>query len=188
MSFTLASASPRRRALLEQLGLRFAGQSVDIDETPRDGEDPERYVQRMAAEKLAAAQARFAGALLSADTTVTFDGTILGKPASSGENASMLRRLAGRTHRVITAVAVFGEMSASVAVQTEVTFGELSDARINGYVRTGEGQDKAGGYAIQGLGAGFVRAIDGSYSNVVGLPLYETLGLLEQTGAVPRWP
>lgn len=180
----LASTSPRRRELLAQLGLDFHVLKVDIDETPRPGEPPAGYVQRLAREKAAAglAQAR-EGVVVAADTSVVLDGAILGKPASLDEAMAMWSRLSGRAHRVLTGVAVAaaGRMEAQV-VATEVRFRPIGEAEMRAYWASGEPCDKAGGYGIQGLGAVFVTGIDGSYSNVVGLPLAETAALLAGFG------
>jgi septum formation protein len=182
----LASASPRRLHLLRLAGLEPEVRPVDVDETVWDGEDPVHYVARLAREK--AETAAVEGALvLGADTTVVLDGQSIGKPSGVAHAAEILRTLSGRTHTVSTGVAVVtagGEVLEEV-VTTRVTFAELSADVINAYVATGEPLDKAGAYGIQGKGAALVRAVNGSYTNVVGLPLVETLELLERAGAEP---
>lgn len=186
----LASASPRRRELLEQIGVDFTVLPVDIDETPLSGEAPADYVRRLAREKALAALARLDASaplcVLGADTTVTLDGRILGKPADRDEGLAMLALLSGRTHRVLTAVALADAGRCEVRlVDSAVTFRPMTPAEAERYWAGGEPCDKAGGYAIQGLGAVFVRRLEGSYSGVVGLPLCETAELLGAFG-VPR--
>lgn len=183
----LASASPRRRELLAQLGVQFDVVPADIDEYVLPGERPETYVRRMAEGK---AKAGWAGAsgrpVLGADTAVVVDGLILGKPRDRDDALRMLELLSGRTHRVISGVAIAdGDQVLERLCSTEVTFGEISAAEREAYWATGEPQDKAGAYGIQGLGARFVRHINGSYTGVVGLPLYETAELLRCTGLLP---
>jgi septum formation protein len=182
----LASKSPRRRELLDQLGLRYAVVAAEVDEAPWPEERPEDYVMRLAIDKAGAARGLTAGAarppLLAADTAVAIDGQILGKPSRAEEAAMMLRRLSGRTHRVLSAVAVAGREQRSALSVSEVSFRPIDAAEIRAYWRTGEPLDKAGGYAIQGLGALFVRELRGSYSGVMGLPLYETSILLAAEG------
>ncbi len=181
----LASASPRRRLLLEQLGLTFRVLAVKIDERVHDGEEPERYVRRIARAK---AQAGWLAAksdlpVLGADTAVVIDDTILGKPADRGQAVAMLERLSGRSHHVFTGVAlVRGDHIAMRVARTRVSFRVISREEIEAYWLTKEPADKAGAYAIQGIGAIFVRSIDGSYSAVMGLPLFETADLLETFG------
>ena len=178
----LASASPRRRQLLEQLGLTFSVHPADIDESVRPGEAPAAYVARLAAEKAAAVAVAVAGpglVVLAADTTVDLEGEIFGKPGDGLEAAAMLRRLSGRTHLVHTGVAVNAEV---FVVRSEVRLIELTERAIEWYVGTGEPLDKAGAYAIQGAGGAFVAAINGSFSGVVGLPLVETLAALRRAG------
>ena len=182
----LASGSPRRRELLERLGLRIEVRPADIDETPLAHEDPVAYVMRLAGEK-AARVPFFASGLpvVAADTTVELDGAILAKPDDAEHAVAMLRSLSGRVHAVHTGVAVsHGDDREVIAVTTEVEFADLSDAAIAWYVGTGEPMDKAGAYALQGAGGAFVRAVRGSVSNVVGLPLAETLQLLARVGVV----
>jgi septum formation protein len=181
----LASGSPRRLQLLAALGLRCEVAPVDIDETPRPGEAPPDCARRLAVAKAAEAVARRpAGSLvLAADTVVALREEILGKPADAADAARMLRRLSGRRHEVHTAVAAQrGEMVACRLSSSRVTFRNLTDHEIEAYVATGESLDKAGGYGIQGLAAIFVTRLDGSYSGVVGLPLYETAELLNAFG------
>ena len=181
----LASASPRRRDLLRLVGLEPLVRPADIDESARDSEPAEEYVRRLATEKaLAVAGESGQSVVLAADTAVVLDGQLLGKPNDPDDAAAMLRRLAGVTHQVATGVAVVGS-DAAVAqrvVLTSVTMTPLSDDAIRAYVATGEPLDKAGGYGIQGRAAAFVERIDGSYTNVVGLPLAETLVLLREAG------
>ncbi|MBK1648374.1 septum formation protein Maf [Rhabdochromatium marinum] len=185
----LASASPRRRALLAQLGLDCQLCSADIDERPLAGETPLEHVQRLALAKAQAVQARMAAhppsLILAADTLVTVDDDPLGKPADAQQAAQMLRRLSGRWHQVITGVALLESEPQTVTVSTEVLFRPLEPHEISAYWASGEPQDKAGGYGIQGLGALFVERIEGSYSNVVGLPLFETGRLLARAGLTP---
>ncbi len=182
----LASGSPRRSELLTQLGVSFELLVTDVDETVRPGEAADAYVSRMASDKARAAlmamPARRAP-VLGADTTVVIDNEILGKPADKAAAASMLRHLSGRDHEVLTAVTIGdGRRETTAISRTVVTFRALSDAEIDGYWATGEPRDKAGGYGIQGLGAVFIEAIEGSYSGVMGLPLFETAGLLNDFG------
>lgn len=184
-TLVLASASPRRSELLAQIGVRFVRQAVDIDETPRADEPAGDYVRRVALEKARAARREFGDdevLVLGADTAVVVDGRPLGKPADLAHARDMLRRLSGRRHRVLSAVALVGEREAVRVSDSAVWFRSLSDAEIEAYWRTGEPRDKAGGYAIQGLGAVFVERLEGSYSGVMGLPLYETAQLLEEFG------
>lgn len=198
-SIYLASRSPRRRELLRQIGVAFevillreAGQRrVDVDETPRAGEIPHDYVLRVCREKALAATAMVkarrlaAHAVLSADTSVVCDDLILGKPADAADAARMLSLLAGRSHHVLTAVAVArgDTVDTRLSVST-VWFRALDDAEIRRYVALGESADKAGGYAVQGRAAAFITRIDGSYSGIMGLPLAETAGLLRSHGIV----
>jgi septum formation protein len=187
----LASASPRRRELLAQLALHVERIHADIDESVRAGETALAYVERLA---LAKADAGWAvvdscglpeRALLAADTTVTLDGEIFGKPENPADACRMLRAFSGRTHQVITSVAVRNaERHEQLTSVTEVTFCALSDDAILRYVDSGEVFDKAGAYGIQGKAAVFVARIDGSFSGVVGLPLFETSQLLGRVGFV----
>lgn len=180
----LASASPRRRELLLRIGVELDVRPADIDETQRDGEAPAAYVARVAAAK-AAVCARAAGQwVLAADTIVELDGDVLGKAADDAEATAMLRRLAGRTHRVTTAVCLLGDSGPrELAVTSEVDMVAAGDAMIADYVASGEWRGKAGAYAVQGIGAALVRAVRGSISNVIGLPLAEVVELLTASGA-----
>lgn len=192
MTLLLASASPRRREMLERVGLAIEVRPADVDETPFAGEPPAVYVARVARTK-ALAIARPAGAwVLAADTTVTIDGDILGKAADPAEAAAMLRRLAGRAHQVMTAFALAGERAGQPVVRegvvvTDVVFIALDDAAIADYVASGEWQGKAGAYAIQGIGAALVARVAGSVTSVIGLPLAEVLAALREVGGpAPR--
>jgi septum formation protein len=169
----LASASPRRAELLRAAGFDFDTVAVDIDETPRPGEAPATYVRRLAAEKSAAASREGSDAvILGADTAVVVDGDILGKPRDDREAALMLRRLSGRHHDVLTGVSLRkGAYEIGRVETTAVHFAPLGDREIAWYVESGEGRDKAGAYAVQGLASRFIRRIEGSYANVVGLPV-----------------
>ncbi len=196
----LASASPRRRRLLQLLGVRFTVVTSRFDEATlahlidtASGTDPAEYVRRAAAEKAAEVARRRAGIILGADTDVVApDGTILGKPRDDDDAARMLRLLSGKTHQVYTGVALLESDGAQVTrrdarvVGTEITFGDLSDAAIQAYVATGEPRDKAGAYAIQGGALPFVTRIDGDLSNVIGLPLWTVTEMLADFG-VPLW-
>lgn len=190
----LASGSPRRRELLSQIGVPFTPVAASIDETPLDAEPADAYVERLAREKAAAGLAvlRASGverhlAVLGADTAVVLDGQILGKPQGQADALAMLAALSGREHDVLTAVAVTdGERCLSVNVASRVSLRPISPEQALAYWASGEPQDKAGSYAIQGLAAIFVKALQGSYSAVVGLPLSETAELLEQF-AIPCW-
>ncbi|HWN44727.1 MAG TPA: Maf family protein, partial [Thermoanaerobaculia bacterium] len=174
----LASGSPRRRELLEGLGVRFKVRPVDLDESPLPGEAPGDYVLRLATEK-AAARVEPGELVLAADTTVVVDGEILGKPRDDEDARRMLRLLAGREHAVLTGIALG---TAAEVDETRVRFAPLSEAEIDWYVSTGEPRDKAGAYAIQGLGSLFVEAVEGSYSNVVGLPVPRMYRLFARLG------
>ena len=179
----LASASPRRRDLLDQLGLRFEVRAPDIDESLLDGEDARDYVLRLAAAKAAAIAAEAAVLVIAADTTVELDGRVLGKPADADEAASMLSALSGRTHRVHTGVAVrMGERLVTDVVTTMVTMTPIERRAIHWYVATGEPFDKAGGYALQGAAGVFVQRVSGSVSNVIGLPLHTVARLAAEVG------
>ncbi|MBX5481795.1 MAG: septum formation inhibitor Maf [Myxococcaceae bacterium] len=176
----LASASPRRQALLRQLGLTFSVDPAELDERPLQGETARDYVVRIARAKAALVAARHPGALvLAADTTVVVDETVLGKPKDADEARAMLTRLSGREHQVMSAVALDGAERSALRVETTVRFRPLTAEEIEWYVGTGEPLDKAGAYGIQGMGGSLVLSIDGSYSNVVGLPLAETIGMLK---------
>ena len=179
----LASASPRRRELLTQIGMRFRVVVADVDEAVLPGEDPETYVLRLARAKALEVLGRVGPGLpvLGADTAVILDGDILCKPGDRAEAGSMLRRLSGNTHEVYSAVAVAkgdGEVLDRLNV-TRVTFADLDDEWINAYIDTGDPMDKAGSYGVQGRAAERIRRIEGSFSGVMGLPLFETSQLLE---------
>ena len=182
----LASASPRRRELLAQAGFAFEVEAADVDETQRAGEDAADYVRRLAEEKASAVFARRDGEdsaliVLGADTSVVFDGDVLGKPADAANAERMLRRLSGRVHRVLTGVAVATRAGmVSDVVTTEVTFSEIAEGEIAAYCATGEPLDKAGAYGIQGYAARWVPRIDGCYFNVMGLPIARTVRLIEE--------
>ena len=183
----LASRSPRRRELLWQIGVPHHVAAADIDEQPLPGEAPADCVQRLALAK-ARTVAPAGLPVLGADTAVVLDGQMLGKPADRAEGVAMLRRLSGRTHRVLTAVALVDGPGSRLAVSaSEVEFRVLAEAECQRYWDSGEPRDKAGGYAIQGLGAVFISALRGSYSGVMGLPLFETAALLAAAG-VPCGP
>ena len=188
----LGSSSPRRRALLEGLGLELRIVPPSVDETPRPGEPAEAFVRRIAEEKLASVSESVAASsnavLLAADTVVALGDTLLGKPSSEDDARRMLQTLAGRTHQVITAVAGgCGGERRLVSVTTEVRFRPLTEHEIDWYVATGEPLDKAGAYGVQGRGVWLVDRLDGSPSNVVGLPLGETVALLEALGLPLPW-
>lgn len=184
----LASASPRRRELLSQLGLTFTVSAADIDETPHPVEEAGAYVLRLAREKARAVAARHPGAwVLAADTTVALGPELLGKPRDAGEARAMLSRLSGRTHEVHTGVALAGRHEEALVVRTRVTFRTLSPGEMAWYADTGEPLDKAGAYAVQGKGGFLVAAVEGSPTNVIGLPLGETLALLERAGVPLPW-
>lgn len=181
----LASASPRRRELLQQIGVCFQVQAADVAEVYNLHETPQQYVSRLSLAKSAALATTAAVPVLGADTVVVCDGQVLEKPRDRAHGIDMLRTLAERRHQVITGIALqgLGRVEQCV-VSTDVHFGPISLAQAEAYWASGEPADKAGGYAIQGLGALFVARIEGSYSNVVGLPLYETAQLL-RAFAVP---
>jgi septum formation protein len=179
----LASGSPRRRELLAQIGVPFERLSAEIDETVRSAETPEAYVERLAREKALAGLALLPTSspdcVLGADTSVVLEGRILGKPVDRAHGLEMLSQLSGTTHTVLTAVAVASaDQCLTRLVSSQVTFRVISELEQLAYWASGEPVDKAGGYAIQGLGAVFVQAIIGSYSGIVGLPLCETAELL----------
>lgn len=180
----LASASPRRSELLNQIGIRHSIKAVDVDETPLPGESPLVYVERVAAEKSAACRAILNQDLpvLSADTSVVCDGLIMGKPENMQHAFDMLGRLSGRTHLVYSAVSLRGDGHWQAVSVSEVRFRALTQAEIAAYWHTGEPCDKAGAYAIQGLGGIFIESIRGSFSGVMGLPLFETAQLLAKQG------
>jgi septum formation protein len=194
----LASRSPRRRELLAQIGVKFEPllfrdgprQDADTDEAVRPGEDADAYVRRVTRLKAEAAWQRIVMRrglrrmpVLAADTTVALAGEILGKPAGRADAERILRLLSGTQHRVLTAVAIGFEDRLEMAVsESLVTFGPVDEARIAAYVQSGEPYDKAGAYGIQGRAGAFVERLEGSYTGVMGLPLYETAGLLRLFG------
>lgn len=181
----LASASPRRAELLRQIGVRFSVQMADVPEIYRLGERPEDYVRRLSEAKARALAAGATLPVLGADTVVVCDGRVLEKPRDAEHAQAMLLRLANRRHQVMTGVALVDQARIEQqVVLTEVAFGPITPQQAAAYWHTGEPADKAGGYAIQGLAAVFVERIEGSFSNVVGLPLYETAQLL-RAFAVP---
>ena len=195
----LASQSPRRQELLRRIGVRFElllpddGEDAEALEAVRAGESPTAYVQRVTRAKAEAARDRLArralpeAPIVVSDTTVAVGGRILGKPVDAADAARMLRMLAGRTHRVLSAVAVVrGRRIESALNVSRVVFARLPPAWIDAYVASGEPMDKAGAYAIQGDAARHVRRIDGSHSGIMGLPLYETSRLLRGAGQTPR--
>jgi septum formation protein len=190
-AIVLASASLRRSQLLHQIGVRHRIVGADIDETPQPGESPPAYVQRLADAKAQVVAARLEHRaevpVLAADTTVVLDERIFGKPDDEAECLAMLAALAGRTHAVLTAVALWHEGRLSRALDTSyVTFRAIEAQEGQRYWASGEPAGKAGGYAIQGLGAVFVARIEGSFSGVMGLPLFQTAALLDAAG-VRRW-
>jgi septum formation protein len=197
-SLYLASRSPRRRELLAQIGVRFhllmfrtrPGSEPEVSEEVLEGESPRAYVERVALAKAEAGWKRLMqrnlprAPVLAADTTVALEGRIFGKPADRGEAAQMLAALSGREHEVLTAVALtFDDRTEAELSVTAVRLRDLREDEIRQYVATGEADDKAGGYAIQGRAAQFVASIRGSYSGVVGLPLYETAQIIERMGS-----
>lgn len=211
LDLILASASPRRRELLERVGLRLSVLPAEIDESPHAAERAGDYVRRMAIEKAAAAvrlleraaspaspvaadataaaRGRPAIPLLAADTTVIVDGSILGKPIDEADARQMLGRLAGRRHEVTTAYRiVFGGREVDRSVTTTVAIRLLDPREVNAYLLGGEWRGKAGGYAVQGIAAAFVTELRGSWTNVVGLPLAEVLADLRALDAVPNYP
>jgi septum formation protein len=190
----LASGSPRRVALLGEVGVPFQTVVSDAPETIDPGLTPEVQAVVLAERKARAVASQFeAGIVLGADTIVILKGHLLGKPVDDADATRMLRRLSGREHRVVTGIAVIDAATGSVNtsdVTSIVRFRALSDREIAAYVATGEPRGKAGAYAIQGIGAGLVSALDGCFTNVVGLPLCETARLLRAAGVAvnPRWP
>jgi septum formation protein len=180
----LASASPRRKELLDQIQVNYRIYPVDLDETPLPDEIPLDYVQRLAAEKSAACLARLNTDIpvLAADTAVVLDAVIMGKPRDQADALSMLTQLSGKTHRVYSAISLRGREHYQAVSITEVTFRHLTEQEILAYWQGGEPVDKAGAYAIQGVGGAFVESIKGSFSGVVGLPLFETAELLSRQG------
>jgi septum formation protein len=196
----LGSASPRRRELLTTLRLPLRVARVDVDEAGREGERAGEYLVRVTAAKLAAAvllpEAMEAGAILAADTAVILNGAVLGKPRDEDDARAMIRALSGREHEVCTRFAIAkgaveggeGRAVHEETVSTRVRFRALDEGAIEAYAATGEGLDKAGGYAIQGVGAFAVARIEGSWSNVVGLPVCEVVSALLRTGLLARFP
>ncbi len=183
----LASGSPRRRELLAQIGVNFTILKIDVDESIQDHELAEAYVKRVAVDKAQAGlalikqQNLLVRPVLAADTAVIVDNKILGKPADNQQARVFLQKLSGRQHQVVSCVAVATDKNISVRSQlSQVRFAKLSDTEIDWYVSTGEGRDKAGSYAVQGLAAQFIVHIDGSYSGIMGLPLFETRQLLQE--------
>jgi len=194
----LASSSPRRRDLLRQISVGFdvlafrsgeRGRDADVDETPLQNEPPEHYVERMALNKAHAGVLRLSWRklprrpVLAADTVIDADGRIIGKPVNTDDAYNILRQIEGRTHRVLTAVAISdGERTQSRLSASDVAFRPLTENDIRRYIATGEPMDKAGAYGIQGRAAAFITEIRGSYSGIMGLPLFETASLLEVFG------
>jgi septum formation protein len=183
----LASQSPRRRQLLEQICVAFRSIALDVPEVRAADESPEHYVSRVAREKARAGLATLTDVadviVLGADTEVVLGNDVFGKPADAADAAAMLRRLSGRAHRVLSAVwCVSGEREEFALTESMVTFDELSDAEIAEYVACGEPMGRAGAYAIQGRAGAFVKHLSGSYTSVMGLPLYETAQLLRRFG------
>jgi septum formation protein len=195
MRLVLASASPRRAELLRSAGYEFETLVVDLDERVRPGESADTYVRRLAMEKSAAALGLLVGSpagagpdlvILGADTAVVVDGVILGKPSDDRDAASMLERLSGRSHRVVTGVSVRSpQLEAGRVETTTVEFKPLTAGEVGWYVASGEGRDKAGAYAIQGLASRFIPSIRGSYSNVVGLPVAVVHELVAEIASNP---
>jgi septum formation protein len=186
----LGSASPRRAKLLGELGAHFTIRASGAPEVRAADESPGEFALRIAREKGAAVAAVSSGEwVLSADTIVVLDGDVLGKPVDASDARAMLRRLSGRVHEVFTAVVLTppekGSASDELLVRTSVAFRVLADAEIDAYIATGEPFDKAGAYGIQGAAAPFVARVDGSHSNVVGLPVAEVRALLERRGLLP---
>ncbi len=189
----LASKSPRRRELLARLGLDFGVLDVEVLEQRAPGESPDAYVARVAREKAGAGLLRVVAVpgavVLGSDTEVVLGDEVFGKPADAADAEAMLRRLSGRSHRVLTAVSlVSAGREASALVESEVSFAGLSDADIAEYVASGEPMGRAGAYAIQGGAERFIRRLAGSYSGVMGLPLHETAGLLRGFGIQASTP
>ena len=190
MDIYLASQSPRRRELLQQLGVRFAVRPADLPEQPRPGELPQAFVQRMALEKASHVwnnlEEQQRAPVLGADTVVCIDDRILGKPVDKADAIAMLMRLSGRTHEVMTGVALVSQQHSLCVNVSQVTFKALDRNEIERYWSTSEPGDKAGSYAIQGYAAAFITHLQGSYSGVMGLPLYETAQLLKEQ-QIPIW-
>lgn len=181
----LASASPRRQELLQQIGVKYEQRVSEINETPRENERACDYVMRLALEKARAVHRQSVDdqrPVLGADTEVVVDGRPMGKPGDLARAREMLCSLSGRSHQVLSAVALVGDHEAVRVSESRVWFRPLDDRDIEAYWASGEPQDKAGAYAIQGLGAIFIERLEGSYSGVMGLPLYETARLLQDFG------
>jgi septum formation protein len=182
-TIVLASGSPRRLELLQRMGIEPLVQVADVDEAPLAGEAPAQTVARLAGAKARAVEAPPGALVLAADTEVVLDGTVLGKPVGAREAAAMLRALSGRAHRVLTGVHVrVDEREAAAVEETVVRFRALGDDEIEAYVATAEPYDKAGGYGIQDAGGMFVERIEGSDTNVVGLPLATVVRLADEVG------
>ncbi|NLY94928.1 MAG: septum formation protein Maf [Myxococcales bacterium] len=186
----LASSSPRRRALLEQVGIPHVVHPAEIDESRLEGATPREHAERLAREKARVVSERMEGFVLGADTVVVVEGELLEKPADDRDAERMIGRLAGRVHEVFTAVALAksGEILESQVHVAKVRFRPLDPDTVRRYVATGEGRDKAGAYGVQGVGAGLVESIEGDYGTVVGLPLAPVILLLERHGAIGAWP
>ena len=183
----LASQSPRRAELLSQIGIEFRTHAADIDEHVRDDEGAADYVERMALSKASAVHVRYPDIpVLGADTAVVLGQRILGKPADRDDAIDMLLQLSGRTHEVLTGVAVLADRPHYRLSLSRVMFRDLSAREAAAYWATGEPADKAGGYAVQGLAATFIERIEGSYSGIVGLPLFETMQILNTIGVYSR--
>jgi septum formation protein len=185
----LASASPRRQELLSQIGVRYEVVKVTVPEIPSSGEKAQHFVQRVALEKAQAGKRLLdpydPHPILGADTAVVIDGSILGKPVNKNDALDMLSRLSGRSHQVMSAVAIVAERETVALNISQVTFRKLEHAEIEAYWQSGECHDKAGAYAIQGRAAIFIEDLQGSYTSVMGLPLYETAQLLRYSGIDP---
>ncbi len=176
----LASGSPRRKELLSLLGVDFIIRAPEVNESQHAGEDPENYVRRVSSEKASAVKG---SVVLGADTCVVLEGTIYGKPVSLENAEAMLQKLSGKVHQVVSGVAVrTSEQLMITVVHTDVEFISLTQRLIDWYLGIGESLDKAGAYALQGAGGSLIKAINGSHSNVVGLPLVETASLLDRAG------
>jgi septum formation protein len=187
-TFILASASPRRRELLRSVGLKFKTIPAHVDEDYIKGESPKQHVRRLAQEKALLISQKYPRAwVLGADTIVVIDGLILGKPKNKTQAKEMLKKLSGREHKVFTGFAVTqiaSKVSHSDVVQSTVKFKKISAAELDWYIACDEPYDKAGGYAVQGKGAYFIKSIRGSYTNVIGLPLCEVLETLKKLEAI----